>query len=66
MPLSDGQQVLESGKPAAEQPGVTYKGTSNGVAVYETGSGSYRFLAAVSTRRASTAASARSSRRRSR
>jgi hypothetical protein len=39
--------VLESGKPAGEQPGVTYKGTTNGVAVYETGSGSYRFLAAV-------------------
>jgi hypothetical protein len=46
VPLGDGQQVLESGKPAAEQPGVTYKGTGNGVAVYETGSGSYRFLAA--------------------
>ena len=38
MPLTDGQQVLESGKPAAEQPGVTYKGTTNGDAVYEVGS----------------------------
>ena len=47
VPLADGQQVLESGKPAAEQPGVTYKGTTNGDAVYEVGSGSYRFLAAI-------------------
>ena len=46
VPLTDGQQVLEGGKPAAEQPGVTYKGTTNGDAVYEVGSGSYRFLAA--------------------
>ena len=41
VPVADGQQVLESGKPAAEQPGVTYKGTTNGDAVYEVGSGSY-------------------------
>ena len=47
VPLADGQQALESGKPAAEQPGVTYKGTTNGDAVYEVGSGSYRFLAAI-------------------
>ncbi|MDA0165255.1 glycoside hydrolase family 78 protein [Solirubrobacter ginsenosidimutans] len=47
VPLTDGQQALESGKPAAQQPGVTYKGTSNGDAVYEVGSGSYRFLAAI-------------------
>jgi alpha-L-rhamnosidase len=46
VPISDGQQVLEGGKPAGEQPGVTPKGTSNGVAVFEAGSGSYRFLAA--------------------
>ena len=39
--------MLESGKPAAQQPGVTYKGTTNGDAVYEVGSGSYRFLAAI-------------------
>ena len=48
VPLADGQQALECGKPAAEQPGVTYKGTTNGDAVYEVGSGSYRFLAAIS------------------
>ncbi len=48
MPLKDGQVVFESGKPAAEQPGVVHKGTANGVATYEVGSGSYRFLAAVS------------------
>ena len=47
VPLTDGQQALESGKPAAQQPGVTYKGTTNGDAVYEVGSGSYRFLAAI-------------------
>ena len=47
VPLTDGQQALEGGKPAAEQPGVTYKGTTNGDAVYEVGSGSYRFLAAI-------------------
>ena len=47
VPLTDGQQALESGKPAATQPGVTYKGTTNGDAVYEVGSGSYRFLAAI-------------------
>src|SRR4029079_15856603 len=46
-PLPAGQQALESGKPAAQQPGVTYKGTTNGDAVYEVGSGSYRFLAAT-------------------
>ena len=49
VPLKDGQVVFESGKPAAEQPGVVHKGTANGVATYEVGSGSYRFLAAVST-----------------
>ena len=47
MPIADGQQVLEGGRPAAQQPGVTYKGTTNGDAVYEVGSGSYRFLAAT-------------------
>ena len=47
VPLTDGQQALESGKPANTQPGVTYKGTTNGDAVYEVGSGSYRFLAAT-------------------
>ena len=39
--------MLESGKPAAEQPGVTYQGTTNGDAVYEVGSGSYSFLATI-------------------
>ncbi len=39
--------MLESGKPAAEQPGVTYKGTTDGDAVYEVGSGSYSFLATI-------------------
>ncbi len=39
--------MFESGKPAGEQPGVTYRGTTNGVASYDVGSGSYRFLAAV-------------------
>jgi alpha-L-rhamnosidase len=47
VPLTDGQQVFESGKPAGEQPGVVYKGTANGIATYEVGSGSYRFLAAI-------------------
>jgi alpha-L-rhamnosidase len=47
VPLTDGQQALEGGKPAGEQPGVTYKGTTNGDAVYDVGSGSYRFLAAI-------------------
>src|SRR3954447_14519246 len=47
VPVADGQQVLESGKPAAEQPGVSYKGTTAGDAVYEVGSGSYQFLAAT-------------------
>jgi alpha-L-rhamnosidase len=49
VPLADGQQVLEGGLPAAQQPGVTYKGTTGGDAVYEAGSGSYRFAAAVLT-----------------
>jgi alpha-L-rhamnosidase len=47
IPVADGRQALESGKPAAEQPGVTYKGATDGDAVYEVGSGSYRFLAAT-------------------
>ncbi len=49
VPLADGQQVLESGQPAASQPGVTYRGTSNGEAVYDAGSGAYSFVAAVLT-----------------
>jgi alpha-L-rhamnosidase len=49
VPLADGQQVLESGMPAASQSGVTSRGTSNGDAVYETGSGSYSFAPAVLT-----------------
>lgn len=49
VPLEDGETVFESGKPAAEQPGVLHKGTANGIATYEVGSGSYRFLAAVAT-----------------
>lgn len=48
VPIKDGQAVFESGRPAGEQPGVTYRGTANGIASYDVGSGSYRFLAAVS------------------
>jgi alpha-L-rhamnosidase len=46
LPVSDGLQVLEGGRPAAEQPGVTYRGTTNGDAAYDVGSGDYRFLVA--------------------
>jgi alpha-L-rhamnosidase len=47
VPVKDGEQVLESGKPAATQPGVTYQGTTNGDAVFTVGSGDYQFLASV-------------------
>ena len=66
VPIKDGQQVLEGGKPAGEQPGVTYKGTSDGVAVYEAGSGSYRFLAAEVAATSEEPTCPRRSRRRSR
>jgi alpha-L-rhamnosidase len=46
LPVADGKQALESGKPAAAQPGVSYRGTQDGDAVYDVGSGDYRFLVA--------------------
>jgi alpha-L-rhamnosidase len=41
VPTTNGVSVTESGLPAANSPGVTYLGSSNGCAVYAVGSGHY-------------------------
>ena len=43
MPAKDHATVTESSQLASEARGVKYLGTEAGVAVYEIGSGSYRF-----------------------
>jgi len=47
VPAKDAASVTESGKPAGEAPGVKYLRMEAGAAVYEVGSGSYRFLSSV-------------------
>ncbi|HEY3281613.1 MAG TPA: glycoside hydrolase family 78 protein [Armatimonadota bacterium] len=43
VPASPTAKVLEGGKPAERAPGLRYLGRKEGVALYEAGSGSYRF-----------------------
>jgi alpha-L-rhamnosidase len=45
VPASDPGKVLESGKAAAEAPGVAPAGTEHGTAVYHVESGQYVFTA---------------------
>jgi hypothetical protein len=46
VPARDAAQVTEGGKPASEVPGIRFIRYENGTAVYETGSGAYRFESA--------------------
>ena len=43
LPIADGLYVYENGQEAELAEGVTYIGTADGYAIYEVGSGSYRF-----------------------
>jgi alpha-L-rhamnosidase len=45
VPLAAGQEVREDGGPAADRPGIRFLRDEDGAAVYEVGSGSYRFVA---------------------
>jgi alpha-L-rhamnosidase len=47
VPAKDAASVTESGKPAGDAPGVKYLRMEAGAAVYEVGSGSYRFLSSL-------------------
>ena len=46
VPARDPAKVTESGKPASKSPGVRFIRSENGAAVYEIGSGAYRFESA--------------------
>jgi alpha-L-rhamnosidase len=46
VPATANSPVSEGGRPAAEAPGVRFLRLGEGAAVYEVGSGRYRFLAA--------------------
>ena len=43
VPTTNAAAITESGAPAASSPGVTFTGMSNAAAVYDVGSGTYRF-----------------------
>jgi alpha-L-rhamnosidase len=43
VPANPGAEVTESGRPAADAPGVTAAGWEEGAALYHVGSGTYRF-----------------------
>ena len=45
VPASDAAKITESGKPAASAEGVTFLRMENGRAIYQVGSGRYRFFA---------------------
>jgi len=47
VPAKDAAGVTESGKPAAQAKGVKFLRMENGAAVYEVGSGTYRFQATL-------------------
>jgi alpha-L-rhamnosidase len=44
-PTTQPEAVTESGRPASESPGVTFKGSEDNCAVFEIGSGQYTFCA---------------------
>jgi alpha-L-rhamnosidase len=48
VPARDAASVSESGRPAAEAPGIRYQRMESGAAVYEIGSGTYHFVSALS------------------
>ena len=48
VPANDAASVSESDRPAGETPGIRYLRMEAGVAVYEIGSGSYRFVSTMS------------------
>ena len=43
VPADDPSRVTEGGRPAAGAPGVTFLRSEPGAAVYQVGSGTYRF-----------------------
>jgi alpha-L-rhamnosidase len=47
IPTTDAASVTEAGHPAAEAEGVRSVGTAGGAAIYEVGSGEYRFAATL-------------------
>lgn len=47
IPTQAGDEVLESGRPAANAEGVTFSRAEGSTAVYEVGSGTYHFVAAA-------------------
>jgi len=49
VPAKDAAGVTESGKPAAKAAGVKFLRMENGAAVYEVGSGTYRFSSALNS-----------------
>jgi alpha-L-rhamnosidase len=55
VPANDAAGVTESGKPAAKAEGVKFLRMENSAAVYEIGSGSYRFQSAVPDKKSSVA-----------
>ena len=55
VPSKDAAGVTESGKPAAEGAGVKFLRMENGAAVYEVGSGAYRFQSAAPDQKPSVA-----------
>jgi hypothetical protein len=48
VPTTNSSAITESGVPAANSPGVTYIGVSNGAAIYNVGSGNYSFASPFS------------------
>ncbi|MGA2749976.1 MAG: family 78 glycoside hydrolase catalytic domain [Verrucomicrobiota bacterium] len=48
VPTTNADAITESGVPAADSPGVTYAGVSNGAAIYIVGSGKYLFSSSFS------------------
>jgi alpha-L-rhamnosidase len=47
VPARDAASVSESGRPAAEAPGIRYQRMESGAAVYEIGSGTYHFVSTL-------------------
>lgn len=47
VPTTNANSIMESGVSAAQSPGVTYLGSSNGCAIYGVGSGHYLWLSPV-------------------
>jgi alpha-L-rhamnosidase len=50
VPAANPRAVTESGRPASNAPGLRYRGQAQGCAVFEAGSGTYRFVVAETGR----------------